>query len=61
MTTTTCSCGCATLPLVTEAGEACRCGCDCCTPVDRTREEEIAELEHLRDAAEERLTALRRG
>lgn len=54
-----CSCGCATLPTVTEAEQACGCGCDCCGPAQLSREEEIRQLEELRDATERRLGELR--
>ncbi len=58
MTDTACSCGCGTLMTITEGREACGCGCDCCAPVGKSREEEITELRHLRDATERRLAEL---
>lgn len=54
----TCSCGCATLPTISEAGGACTCGCECCSPQPDSREQEIAELRHLLQAATRRLEQL---
>lgn len=60
-TTATCNCGCSTITSITKADEACRCGCKCCAPGALTREEEIAELERVRAAADQRLAELREG
>jgi hypothetical protein len=57
----TCTCGCGAMTTVTEAEQTCTCGCACCAPVDRTRDEEIAELRELRDAVEQRLAELEAG
>ncbi len=53
---TTCSCGCGALPVV-HGGAACRCGCSCCDG-GKNPEQEIAELQRLRDSAEQRLAEL---
>ncbi len=50
----TCNCGCSTVPKITNAEHACACGCECCAPHELSREEEIVELQRLRDAAERR-------
>ncbi len=61
MTTSTCTCGCGAMLSVTNARQACQCGCDCCQPEARSPEEEIAQLEELRQATERRLSELRAG
>lgn len=58
MSTGSCNCGCSTVTTITNAEQACACGCDCCAPGELSREEEIAELRQLREAAEERLKRL---
>lgn len=58
MTADECTCGCSTLTSITKAEQACACGCDCCTPAQLSREDEIAELRQLRDAADRRLEEL---
>ena len=46
---------------VTEAKEACGCGCECCGDAEpRTKEQEIAELLTLRQSVDTRLTELSR-
>lgn len=55
-----CSCGCGTLPTVTSAEQTCGCGCDCCGPEQLSPDEEIRQLEELRDSTEKRLAELRR-
>ena len=57
-TTTGCSCGCSSMTSLTAAAEPCGCGCECCGDADKTREEEIAELQNLRAAIETRLSEL---
>jgi hypothetical protein len=42
---------------VTNAGEACGCGCECCG-TEKSREEEIAELHQLRESVSRRLSEL---
>lgn len=54
-----CNCGCATVTTVTNADEACQCGCECCTPVHLAPEEEIRQLEELRQSADQRLAELK--
>lgn len=54
----TCNCGCGTVTIVTEAEESCSCGCDCCDAGALHREEEIARLRELREAADRRLVEL---
>lgn len=58
MSSNTCNCGCSTVTTVTNAEQACGCGCDCCAPGELSREDEIAELRHLRESADERLKRL---
>lgn len=58
---TACTCGCSTMTAITNAAEPCACGCECCAAEPSTREEEIAELRSLRDAAERRLAELDAG
>jgi hypothetical protein len=53
-----CSCGCSEMTTITEAKEACGCGCACCGEATRTAEEEIAELNNLRQAIDKRLAEL---
>jgi uncharacterized protein YceK len=53
-----CTCGCGTLVSLTTAEQGCECGCECCTPSVTSTDEEVAQLKHLRDAAEERLAEL---
>lgn len=43
---------------VTEAKEACGCGCECCGDAVKTPEQEITELHVLRDSIERRLAEL---
>ena len=44
---------------VTEAREACGCGCECCGDEQpKSREQEIAELLTLRQSVDKRLTEL---
>lgn len=58
MTAQECTCGCSTLTTITNAEQACRCGCECCAPGQMSREEEIAELRRLRESADRRLQEL---
>lgn len=52
----TCSCGCGALQTV--SGEAqCRCGCSCCDG-GKSPEQEIVELQRLRDSVDQRLAEL---
>lgn len=52
----TCSCGCGALQTV--SGEAqCNCGCSCCGGI-KSPEQEIAELQRLRDSVDQRLAEL---
>ncbi len=46
------------MTLVTNADEACGCGCECCADGPKPREEEIAELRTLRESVDRRLTEL---
>lgn len=55
---TTCGCGCSTMTLVTEAAEPCGCGCACCSAAPKSTDEEIADLQRLRDNVERRLSQL---
>lgn len=54
----TCGCGCGTVTSVTRAQETCTCDCDCCDTTALDRDEEIAGLQRLRDAADRRLAEL---
>ncbi len=45
--------------VVTDAGEACGCGCECCADDQpKTPEQEIAELTALRESIDRRLQEL---
>ncbi|MBW3620917.1 MAG: hypothetical protein KY461_11775 [Actinobacteria bacterium] len=44
---------------MTNAEQACGCGCDCCGPGQRSREDEIRQLEELRDSTDKRLAELK--
>jgi hypothetical protein len=54
----TCGCGCSTMTVVTNASEACSCGCECCAETAKSKDEEIAELQALRESVEKRLAEL---
>ncbi len=53
-----CGCGCGTMTAVTNATEACGCGCDCCGTTEKSKEEEIAELQRLQESVSRRLSEL---
>lgn len=55
---TTCGCGCNSVTLVTETSEACGCGCDCCGTPPKSVEEQITELQRLRESVDRRLRSL---
>lgn len=57
-TDTACGCGCSQMTDVTNAEEPCTCGCACCTATAKTSEQEVAELENLRDSIDRRLGEL---
>lgn len=57
----TCSCGCGALPSATGEQRACECGCSCCGGGPKTPEEELEELQALKQAVERRLAELRRS
>jgi len=62
MTSTTCGCGCAAMSDITESKEPCGCGCECCgDAAPKTPEQEIAELQTLRQSVDKRLTELSKG
>ncbi|MGH2772040.1 MAG: hypothetical protein ACRDIU_02730 [Actinomycetota bacterium] len=46
------------MTLVTEAEEACQCGCECCAEEPKSKEQEVAELMSLRTRIEQRLSEL---
>jgi hypothetical protein len=47
------------MTVVTDAGEACSCGCECCADDQpKTREQEIAELTALQESINRRLDQL---
>jgi hypothetical protein len=55
----TCGCGCATMTHVTKAAEPCGCGCECCADEDtKSKDQEIAELQALRQSVDRRLAEL---
>ncbi|HEX2064647.1 MAG TPA: hypothetical protein VHE80_09530 [Acidimicrobiales bacterium] len=54
----TCGCGCSTMTVVTNASEACSCGCECCAQTTKSKDEEIAELQALRESVDKRLAEL---
>lgn len=58
---TTCGCGCGTMTQVTQAAEPCGCGCECCGDAPKTTDEEIADLQRLRDNVDQRLAQLQRS
>lgn len=58
---TTCGCGCSTMTQVTQAAEPCGCGCECCSAAPKTTDEEIADLQRLRDNVDQRLAQLQRS
>ena len=58
MTGQGCTCGCSTLTTITNAEQSCTCGCDCCTAEQLSREEEIAQLQRVRESADRRLEEL---
>ncbi|MDP9453388.1 MAG: hypothetical protein M3P97_08400 [Actinomycetota bacterium] len=43
---------------VTQAAEPCTCGCECCATTAKTAEQEIAELQQLRQSVDRRLSEL---
>ena len=53
-----CTCGCSVMTQVTKSGEGCQCGCECCSAEALTKAEELAHLEHLREAVDARLHEL---
>jgi hypothetical protein len=53
-----CQCGCSTMTEVTKAAEPCTCGCECCATTAKSTEQEIAELQQLRESVERRLAEL---
>jgi hypothetical protein len=53
-----CQCGCSTMTEVTQAAEPCTCGCECCATTAKTAEQEIAELQQLRQSVDRRLSEL---
>ncbi len=55
---TACQCGCSTMTEVTQAAEPCTCGCECCATTAKSTEQEIAELQQLRQSVERRLSEL---
>lgn len=54
----TCTCGCATMPQVTNAEEACGCGCACCAQAPQSTDDEIRQLQELRQSIDRRLSEL---
>lgn len=57
----TCNCGCGSVTTLTKAQDPCDCGCDCCDTQTLDREEEIAGLREIREAADRRLSELGAG
>lgn len=53
-----CGCGCGTLQILEPEPAQSTCECGCCTPVQLSRDEEIAELRRLKERAEQRLAEL---
>lgn len=54
-----CGCGCGEMTTVSNAGDPCACGCACCADDGpKTPEQEIAELEALRESIDRRLSEL---
>jgi len=53
-----CACGCSTMTAVTNAEEACECGCACCAEEPKTPEQELLELVTLRQRIDQRLAEL---
>jgi hypothetical protein len=43
---------------VTKAAEPCACGCECCSTTAKSTDQEVAELEALRQSVERRLSEL---
>ncbi|MDP8954512.1 MAG: hypothetical protein M3N37_06265 [Actinomycetota bacterium] len=43
---------------VTQAAEPCTCGCECCATTAKSTDQEIAELQQLRQSVERRLSEL---
>lgn len=54
----TCSCGCGTMQIVTQAHEPCTCSCECCSEPPKSPEEEVSELRRLLAAVQRRLEEL---
>ncbi len=54
----TCQCGCSTMTEVTRAAKPCDCGCECCSATGKSTDQEIAELEQLRQSVDRRLSEL---
>lgn len=54
----TCQCGCSTMTEVTKAAKPCDCGCECCSATAKNADQEIAELQQLRQSVERRLSEL---
>lgn len=55
---TACQCGCNMVTEVTNAAEPCGCGCACCADRPKDAQQEIAELRHLRQQIDRRLSEL---
>ncbi|MCA1656435.1 MAG: hypothetical protein LC713_01770 [Actinobacteria bacterium] len=56
--TDTCSCGCSSMTDITQAGEDCGCGCECCGEKPETRDQEVTQLLTLRQSIDRRLSEL---
>ncbi len=55
----TCGCGCGTTSVGESAAlDSCGCGCGSASSEPKTREQEVAELEALRDSIDRRLSEL---
>jgi len=54
-----CACGCSEMTTVSNAEEACDCGCACCAEEPKTAEDEILELTTLRARIDQRLGELK--
>ncbi|HWB73045.1 MAG TPA: hypothetical protein VG452_12595 [Egibacteraceae bacterium] len=46
------------MTVVTEAAEACACGCACCADRPTSKGDEVAQLRRLRESVERRLAEL---
>lgn len=53
--TSPCQCGCGEMTVLTRAADPCSCGCECCQTESLSKEEEIVQLETLREAVSARL------